>query len=90
MLVGEAAEGGETKWVRPETFAEQLAEVVETVAPLPGEEAMYGQIRAVLAAIGRDSELKAVFDAGKPPPVKGFWSLTMYNKHHYHCTGRRL
>ena len=60
---GEAAEGGESKWVRPETFAEQLEEVIDTVAPLPGEEAMYGQVRAVLAAIDRDPELKSVFAA---------------------------
>ncbi|QLL10306.1 DUF1254 domain-containing protein [Mycobacterium vicinigordonae] len=41
---------GEAKWVVPEKFFDQLGHVLETVPPLPGEEAMYAQFRALLDA----------------------------------------
>lgn len=47
------ASGGETKWVVPETFFDQLGQVLDTVPPLPGEEAMYAQFRALLDAAKR-------------------------------------
>ena len=50
--------GGETAWVVPEKFFDQLPAVLETVAPLPGEEALYGQIRALLAAAANDPAIK--------------------------------
>jgi hypothetical protein len=40
--------GGETAWVVPEKFFDQLGTVLDTVAPLPGEEALYGQFRVLL------------------------------------------
>ena len=40
--------GGETAWVVPEKFFDQLGSVLDTVAPLPGEEALYAQFRALL------------------------------------------
>jgi hypothetical protein len=49
---------GETKWVVPEKFFDELPEVLETVAPLPGEEALYAQIRQMLAAAERDPAIK--------------------------------
>jgi hypothetical protein len=52
--------GGETKWVTPEKFFDQLGEVLDGVPPLPGEEAMYGQFRALLDAAQRDPALKKV------------------------------
>lgn len=53
---GEAAE---TKWVFPETFFKQLPQVMKDAPALPGEEAKYAQIRAVLAAAGQDDALMA-------------------------------
>ncbi|MGV0627720.1 DUF1254 domain-containing protein [Mycolicibacter minnesotensis] len=160
--------GGETKWVRPETFFDQLGEVLDTVNPLPGEEALYAQFRALLDAAGSNADTKkalldvaasteesvitpflkwahngrpagngwnrstnnaqwgfdyfnrtgtaksnifenrpvetqyfytdndsagtaltgarsyrVTFPAGQEPPVRGFWSVTLYNEHHF-------
>ncbi|CDZ55853.1 DUF1254 domain-containing protein [Neorhizobium galegae] len=44
---GDAAE---TRWVFPETFFQQLPKVMEDAPPLPGEEAKYAKITAVLTA----------------------------------------
>lgn len=158
----------ETKWVIPETFFDELPDVLNEVPPLPGEEVMYANIHAILDAAQKDPKLKAAlvasatdaeknvvtplfqfrnyglplpnnwttqkngaefgtdyytrtavaksnifvnsqnetkyfyqdldstgarlngahsytvtFPAGQIPPVKGFWSLTMYNEHHF-------
>ena len=55
-----AAAGGEaeTKWVFPEKFFDQLPDILADAPPLPGEEARYGQMRALLEAIKRQPELK--------------------------------
>lgn len=159
---------GETKWVNPDTFFETLPAVLDEVPPLPGEEAIYGQIRALLQAakdrpalmevlkrVANETEAGAMADlfhwrnqgiqlphgwtmmtnpaqwgtdyltrasaaranifsnapnetlyhaldvdasgarlnganryaitfaAGQLPPVRGFWSLTMYNETHF-------
>lgn len=61
---GKATGGGETKWVRPETFVSQLKEVLQMVPPQKGEEAIYGQLRALLAAADRDpAVLKVINDS---------------------------
>lgn len=158
---------GENKWVEPELFFDQLPCIMDKVAPLPGEEALYASIRQVLKAAEKDSEIKDIlvniaieteqeviaplfqwkyngkpagnnwnrsvnnaiwgfdylmrtstarsnmfdnrpnetqyfytdndtkgeqllgqnlytvtFNKGELPPVNGFWSLTVYNKHH--------
>jgi hypothetical protein len=57
--------GGETAWVVPEKFFDQLPTVLQTVAPLPGEEALYGQMRAVLDAAAKDPAIKTGADSGR-------------------------
>jgi hypothetical protein len=49
----------ETTWVFPETIFQQLPLVMKDAPPLPGEEAGYAQIDAVLAAGSRDPKLMA-------------------------------
>jgi hypothetical protein len=160
--------GGETRWVVPEKFFDQLGTVLDTVPPLPGEEALYSQFRVLLDAAAKDPAIKKAlvetavdsdrtimepffewkrngrpagngwnrstnnarwgvdyfnragtaksnmfdnkptetqyfytdddssgarlegkrgyeiaFAPGQEPPVSGFWSLTLYNEHHF-------
>ena len=162
-----AGPGGETKWVVPEKFFDQLPGVMKLVPPLPGEEALYGWISSVFEAAAKDADAKkalvesfvatdkdiiaplfqwkyngrssgngwyspvnnaewgtdylnrtgtaksnmydnkpnetkyiyrdfdshgqqlegknnytVTFAKGQEPPVRGFWSLTLYNEHH--------
>jgi hypothetical protein len=57
---------GEMKWVQPETFFDQLGEVLDEVPPLPGEEAIYAQMRALLSAAASDPAVKeAVIEAAR-------------------------
>jgi hypothetical protein len=50
---------GETKWVLPEKFFDQLPEVLQTVPPLPGEEALYRSFESLLDAAAKDPQVKA-------------------------------
>jgi len=50
----------ETKWVVPEKFFDEFGAVLDMTPPLPGEEALYGQFRALLDAAAKDPELKKV------------------------------
>jgi len=50
---------GETKWVMPEKFFDELPQVMTDVAPLPGEEAIYKTIQSVLDAAAKNPEIKA-------------------------------
>jgi hypothetical protein len=54
-----SASGGETKWVVPERAVDQLAAVLADAPPLPGEEAHYAEVLAVLEATKTDPKLKA-------------------------------
>jgi len=49
----------ETKWVFPETFFQQLPQVMKDAPPLPGEEAKYAQIKATLTAAEQDTAIMA-------------------------------
>jgi hypothetical protein len=158
----------EVKWVDPEKLVDVLPVILDEVPSMQGEEAMYAQFRAVLAAVEKDSKLRdgftraavdaeqeiiaplfqfrnyglplpgnwttqtngarfgtdyftrlavaksnifvnqaietryfyqdldaagerldgakkyaVTFPKGQLPPVKGFWSLTLYNEHHF-------
>lgn len=52
------ASGGETRWVIPEKFFDQLPKVLDMVPPLPGEEALYGQFRLLMESAAKDPALK--------------------------------
>lgn len=52
--------GGETKWVVPEKFFDQFGTVLNTVGPLPGEDSLYAQFRALLDAASGDDEIQKV------------------------------
>ena len=56
----QAAGDEEAKWVFPERFVDQLPLVLADAPPLPGEEARYAQVLAVVAAAQADDNLKAV------------------------------
>jgi hypothetical protein len=49
----------ETQWVFPEKFVEELPAVLSDAPPLPGEEARYAQVLAVLEAATNSGSLKA-------------------------------
>jgi hypothetical protein len=53
---------GETKWVVPETFFDQLPEVMKDVPPVPGEEALYKWIGSVLEAADKDPAIKQTLE----------------------------
>jgi hypothetical protein len=48
---------GETQWVHRDTFFDVLPAAMTDAPPLPGEQARYAQIRAVLDAAARDPKL---------------------------------
>ena len=54
----------ETRWVVPEQFADVLGPVLDEVPPLPGEEAQYANLRALLDAASRDAGLKKALTEG--------------------------
>lgn len=58
----ESAGGGEKGWVKPSTFFDDLQAVLDEVPPLPGEEALYGQFRALLDSARRDGAIRKVID----------------------------
>lgn len=54
----------EVIWVPPETFVDTLPAVLADASPLPGEEARYAQVLAVLYAAKNDPQLKAAMTEG--------------------------
>jgi hypothetical protein len=55
---GGSDSGAETRFVFPDKFFDQLPMVLADAPPMPGEEARYAQIHAILAAAQRDPALK--------------------------------
>jgi len=53
-----AGGAAETRWVFPEKFVDQLPAVLKDAPPLPGEEARYAELLAVVAAAEKDPALK--------------------------------
>ena len=49
---------GETKWVNPETYFDELPAVMKQIPPLPGEESLYRWIGSVLEAAEKDPAVK--------------------------------
>ena len=49
---------GETKWVIPEKFFDELPQVLKETPPLPGEESLYGTFQSVLDAAAKDPQIK--------------------------------
>jgi hypothetical protein len=54
-----AGGAGETKWVIPEKFFDELPQVMKDIPPLPGEEALYRMMQSVLDAAAKDPQIKA-------------------------------
>jgi hypothetical protein len=53
------AEGAEeTKWVKPEQFADMLPIVLDGVKPMPGEETLHALFKSVTDAAAKDPKLK--------------------------------
>jgi hypothetical protein len=50
----------ETKWVKPEVFFDQLPSILREVPPMPGEEAFYAQMQALVDAMTKNPKLKEV------------------------------
>jgi hypothetical protein len=50
----------EIHWVNPETFFDQLPDVLARVPAMPGEEALYVMVRSVLDAAAKDPQVKQV------------------------------
>ena len=49
---------GETQWVNPETYFDELPALMQAVPPLPGEEPLYDWIGSVLEAADKDPAVK--------------------------------
>jgi hypothetical protein len=77
-----AGAAGETKWVVPEKFYDQLSNAMKLIAPLPGEEALYGWINSVWDAAAKDpatrQALEQSFVAADKELIAPFtqWSLS--------------
>jgi hypothetical protein len=57
-LPNQATGDAEIKWVKPEEFFDQLPTILADAPPLPGEEAQYARMHALLEAAKNNPELK--------------------------------
>ena len=73
---------GESKWVNPQTYFDELSVVMKEVPPLPGEEALYKWITSVWEAAAKNPETKKAlvesFMAADDEIVKAFFQF-QYN-----------
>ena len=71
---------GPPVWVEPKKFLDQLAEILDRVPPLAGEEPLYEEFRTLIAATARDRATRRiavdVFERTQSDVVDGFlrWS----------------
>lgn len=52
--------GGETQWVVPEKFFDELPIVMKQIPPMPGEEALYKTFQSVLEEAAKNPKSKAI------------------------------
>lgn len=64
QLPGEAQGDTEAQWVIPERFVDELPTVLADAPPLPGEEARYAQVLAVVEAAKSDPAIKDAMTEG--------------------------
>lgn len=57
-----SASRSEIKWVDPATFFDELGTVLDEVPPLPGEEALYANFRALVDGAASNPDVKAVLE----------------------------
>lgn len=81
---------GETKWVTPETFFDELGALLKDAKPLPGEEAMYAQFAYLSELAKKDPALRAaMIDEGRKvesemiAPLLQFSSFGLPLAHHW-------
>jgi hypothetical protein len=79
-LPSPASSGGEMKWVQPQAYFDQLGGVLDEVPPLPGEESLYAQFRALLAAAADDPAVKAAITQTAEETEKDVVSPLFYLK----------
>jgi len=83
----QSASAGETKWVVPEEFFEQFPTVLDTVAPLPGEEAMYAQFRQLLDVAAKNPAIReALVEVAKQTEIEVIKPFFQW-KHNGHPAG---
>ncbi|MGY4106901.1 DUF1254 domain-containing protein [Aeromonas encheleia] len=85
-----AAGNGETKWVMPENFFDELPALLKDAKPLPGEEARYAQMAALAAIAKADPRLKAAMideakraDSEVIDPLLQFRNYGLQLPHHW-------
>jgi hypothetical protein len=72
----------ETKWVVPETFFDELPDVLNEVPPMPGEEVKYANIHAILDAAQKDPKVKAALVASATESEKNIVT-PLFQFHNY-------
>lgn len=89
-LAAQAQGSGETKWVVPEKFFDELPALLKDAKPLPGEEARYAQMFALAEIAKADPKLKqAMIDEAKKAdkevidPLLQFRNYGLQLPHHW-------